>query len=323
MFRRSAFTLVELLVVIAIIGVLIALLLPAVQAAREAARRTQCINNVKQLALGMHLHYDQHKLFPSGGWGWNWTGDPDRGAGKRQPGGWAFQVLPFIEQQSIYQLGSGTALAQKKQGSAQRVATPLAIFYCPTRRRAKAYPNVAGSGWYPAPLVCDPVNFVARGDYAANAGPSDGDAAFGPGPTSYEQGDGKLYGWPNMTSFFGICANRSEVSVADILDGTSNTYLLGERYLRPDNYENGQDIGDNEGIYSGDDQDVVRFVGPVPGQDQPGLERNRAFGSAHTGQFNMALADASVRGVSFSVDPMVHWKLGHREDGMPISADSW
>ena len=98
--RRNGFTLVELLVVIAIIGVLVALLLPAIQAAREAARRTQCINNLKQLALGCQNHHDTHGHFPTGGWGWYWVGDPDRGFGKEQPGGWAYNLLPFFEQQA-------------------------------------------------------------------------------------------------------------------------------------------------------------------------------------------------------------------------------
>ena len=105
---RSAFTLVELLVVITIIGILIALLLPAVQAAREAARIAQCQNNIKQLALGCLDHESATKRFPTGGWGFAWTGDPDRGTDWRQPGGWIYNVLPYIEQQALHDLGSGT-----------------------------------------------------------------------------------------------------------------------------------------------------------------------------------------------------------------------
>src|SRR5687768_6477407 len=88
--RPRGFTLVELLVVIAIIGILVALLLPAVQAARESARRTQCKNHLKQLSLAFLTHENTYGYFPSGGWGWVWTGDPDLGSGERQPGGWAY-----------------------------------------------------------------------------------------------------------------------------------------------------------------------------------------------------------------------------------------
>ena len=101
---RFAFTLVELLVVIAIIGVLIALLLPAVQAAREAARRSQCQNHLKQIGLACQLHVDSLKHYPSNGWGYRWMGDPDRGFGEEQPGGWIYSVTPFLEQGSVQHL---------------------------------------------------------------------------------------------------------------------------------------------------------------------------------------------------------------------------
>ncbi len=148
----AAFTLVELLVVIAIIGILVALLLPAVQAVREAARRTQCKNNVKQLALGCLLHVDTQRFLPSGGWRDSYPPDPNRGYGWKQPGSWAYNILAYIEEQSLRDLGKGqsfdgaTASRAFQDASKQLHQTPVAAFNCPTRRAASQLRPWIGAG---------------------------------------------------------------------------------------------------------------------------------------------------------------------------------
>ena len=166
------FTLVELLVVITIIGILIALLLPAVQAAREAARQSQCKNNLKQIAMACLNHESATKRFPTGGWGFAWTGDADRGTDWRQPGGWIYNILPFLEQQSLHDVGTelggpaDQAGSPKCNANLQRLSVPMTVLYCPTRRPVTTYPWIGSYGIVNAgqPSV------VTRSDYAGNGG---------------------------------------------------------------------------------------------------------------------------------------------------------
>ncbi|MDO4628191.1 MAG: DUF1559 domain-containing protein [Planctomycetia bacterium] len=141
--KRNAFTLVELLVVIAIIGMLVGLLLPAVQQAREAARKMQCNNNLKQLGLASLNHESIATIYPSGGWDKSKTGDPDAGFGISQMGGWTYSILPFIEQNALYQLGADSdpesASETQKNGAKQRTEIALPFFFCPSRRSCKLY----------------------------------------------------------------------------------------------------------------------------------------------------------------------------------------
>ena len=169
--KRRAFTLVELLVVIAIIGILIGLLLPAINAAREAGRRTQCKNNLKQLGLACLNHISTHEIYPTGGFGWTWAGDPNCGYKAAQPGGWTFNILPFLEFNYLHDYGlkGPVGSAAQMQGCAEMLKTPIPTFVCPSRRAAQLYPL---TGSYPTNAT--PVNggpdLVTRSDYAISCG---------------------------------------------------------------------------------------------------------------------------------------------------------
>lgn len=165
-YQSKGFTLLELLIVIAIISLLVQLMTPVVQMAREAARRSQCKNNLRQTALAFQLHETTNRHLPSGGWGWHWTGDAARGFGHDQPGGWVYNVLPYIEQQSLYDSARGTTTDDLQVAQQRMIATPIAVLNCPSRRLSQAYPYALGM---PFPVLGMPKD-CARTDYAANLG---------------------------------------------------------------------------------------------------------------------------------------------------------
>ena len=303
------FTLVELMVVVTIIGILMGLMLPAVQAARESARRTQCQNNLKQLGLAAQSHHVALRQFPTGGWGCLWVGDPDRGYGPKQPGGWVYNVLPYIEQTALRNLGAHTSGADKMAALTQVVQTPLAILNCPTRRRASLYPYDMTQ----PPRNYNNVPLVAKTDYAINGG--DWTCPGGPGPETLQEGDEPDYPWQDTSAATGICYLRSTVKIDDVTDGASNTYCIGEKYCIRDKF----DDGDDQGMYVGYDLDTTRWTEP----DNPPLADGdtyapRRFGSAHPGGLNFAFVDGSVHLIRYDIDPEVHRRLGNRRDGLPV-----
>ena len=343
------FTLVELLVVIVILGTLVALLAPAVQSARETARQVECKNNIKQLSLACHSHHDVHGSFPTGGWGWYWVGDADRGFGKDQPGGWIYNLLPYFEQYAVYgQASDGNAdvaTRQQRVGAAQIIQTPLSVINCPSRRANTTYPmsgNQGGSFGYYNSITPDK---AGRSDYAINSGHVYAewpDKRLGQGPKSY--GDAKTWnaagywggeqealfqyneGSLNMT---GISFERSIVSIRQVVDGLSQTYLLGEKHVPVAEYETGVDMGDNETWCTGFNNDNYRRTGRLSGGEVvealPVADSTSGvpawtsrFGSSHPTSWNVAYCDGSVRQLTYDLDWQVHRDSGNREDGLRI-----
>jgi hypothetical protein len=316
-------------------------LLPAVQAAREAARRTTCQNQIKQLALGAINHHDTHKHFPTGGWGWFWVGDPDRGYGKDQPGGWIYNTLTYMEQGALHDMGSdgNPAAASRDQKTAAQyvVTTPIDFMNCPTRRASRAYPMTTNDGGNGLVNSLTP-DIAGRSDYAMCSG-----AAYnqmpgqsGAGPRDFPSS--LTYVWPSNSTgpngikkyLNGISYERSEVGMRRISDGTSNTYMIGERYIPVTHYETGEWGGDNETWCTGFNNDNYRVTGRLdgtnivphtPAQDSdPDNGGDQRFGSAHSAVWLMAYCDGSVHAMSFDIDGNAHRDLGNREDGNVIDA---
>ncbi len=305
-----AFTLVELLVVIAIIGVLVALLLPAVQAAREAARRMQCLNNLKQIGLAFQLHADTREIFPTGGssqWAKRTTDKSipsernfgDRGrplSAPNQNWGWAYQILPYIEQQALWESKVDVILPN-----------PVPAFFCPTRGGNRV-------------LARNDNENRAMIDYAGNAGASE------EGSVSYAQ-----YGDAQDGVVVRVTLGRTGdpfdnfstpvIPSRQIEDGLSNTLMVAEKNLNVGRSD-GRQGNDDAGYVEGWDHDIIRWghFQPVPDTLDDSAEAPvpvlGAFGSSHTGGFNAAFCDGSVRSIIHDVDLDVFMRVSSRNDGL-------
>lgn len=379
--KALGFTLVELLVVIAIIGVLVALLLPAIQAAREAARRAQCKNNLKQLALSALNHESAQGILPAGGWGAFWGGDPDKGYGVNQPGGWYFNSLEFMELGNVRQIGSdgdpNNNTQAQRDAATQRIGTSIDGFVCPSRRITETY-LYDHRTMYNITVV-DGETYVGRNDYAANGGdrapgsPTGnftwvgddvpvGGGSTPPGPDdenanvpdydryrnfmtttdiSYQQPGTR--GTANATTVIGgtgVIGAASVLRLAQIDDGTSNTFWVGEKHVYVENYEVGQfapyqNWGNDQGWDAGYDHDNVRWTMTTPKPDSwigdpsargsgttvPGqpIVTHQVFGSAHPGGVHFSMVDGSVHSISYDADLEIFHRFGNRTDGQVAS----
>ncbi len=307
---RRAFTLVELLVVIAIIGILIALLLPAVQAARESARRTQCTNNLKQLSLAMHNFEGTHKCLPF-----------SRTGGRPQSISWAVCVLPYIEQEGLndmfvsnlgfpmYEPISENALSNiritvnninRTQFQATgALSVPVPAFLCPSRRKTPAISANGGAA-----------NGNVQGilsDYAVCYGTT----------TNSNANDGPF--WLNQVDKLGVGMRFNEM-----LDGTSNTFLMGEKHVTPatlQNHEAGILDTNDYCVYAGRN---AFSVGRIGGPSTPlALRLTDAyinqFGSWHSGGVLFAFVDGNVRPIRPSITGTILGRLAARQDGQSVS----
>lgn len=275
--RRRAFTLIELLVVIAIIAVLIALLLPAVQQAREAARRSQCINNLKQHGLALHNYHDTYNVFSPG-----WIGAQANAAHMEGPSGfaWGAHTLPYIDQAPLYsQINFDVSLLDPSNDVARK--TVIGVFRCPSDPSAETW-QLGEEG--------NPTNILATlptANYVGSFGTEGAEdiCVAAPFPASQCRGDGMF-------------SHNSKIRMADITDGTSNTVLLGE-------HKSDRTLDWHStwvGLVPGGEEATARFLGVADHTPNHPAAHIDDFSSSHTGGVHLLMGDGRVRFVMQSID---------------------
>jgi Tfp pilus assembly protein PilE len=330
----------EVLVVIAIIGVLIALLLPAILSAREAARRTECQSHLKQLGLAFHQYHDTYGRLPKTradftGWypnvpvdEWSESGVPSIAFVGHDGRTWVEEILPFIEEVALKsgpQLNVGTMDAEAAEVMndfhKRFNGTPIAIMNCPSRRPAQTFAIYRHGYGYGGNFT---LRHATKTDYAANGGEHVGPVL--PSRDSHRR---------TLTSDNGIVRilrsvetglspivtlETGDIRFVKVVDGLSNTYMVGEKYMNADTYFTGVDPGDVHPMLEGADYCTTRYGGQMlpPAQDQSRYTNSRIFGSAHPGIWHVVFCDGSVHAVSYSIDPTMHGRLANRHDGEPI-----
>lgn len=308
--KRSGFTLLELLVVLTILAVLAALVLPVIQMVREASRKVECANHLKQIAIAFHIHHEQHGFFPAGGRSW---ADPptydNRGlpyVGAQQRAGWGFQIIPYLQSNNAWR-GSRNATIQQR--TLQAIGTPNPYYFCPSRREPmrisytppRATSDPLAMAIYQLQPGSRPPIFTAPCDYLAS--------------NYNEQQDG-------------VVRQVNPNQMQDIVDGTSQTLLIGEK--RMNLFTIGSQVSnDDQGYAAGFDKDTMGQTDISPGLDLdehgiPSILVNRApFGSSHPGRFNAVFADGSLHSISYNIDLSVLKQIGSIRDGKSFTVDEF
>ncbi|UUO05701.1 DUF1559 domain-containing protein [Blastopirellula sp. J2-11] len=288
---RTAFTLVELLVVIAIIGVLIALLLPAVQQAREAARRMSCSNNLKQMGLALHNHHDTYGHLPN--------------SRRDAYPNWIVDTLKFLEQNNLSDQWDRTKNYYHADNKTAR-ETSVEQLYCPSRRG----PMLSEPESLQNAEVTYAVGMV--GDYAANVGTGTNDYA-------------NDVNFTGLFQLFGASGGKGEpqgLAFRDVTDGTSNTFLVGEKHVDIKQFGVGGLEFTDGGAYNGDGFNSMRFAGPSKTLARSPTETaSNIFGSYHPGICQFVFVDGSVQSIPVTIDSTTLGYLAARNDGEVINTN--